>query len=164
MTLARSRREQEALRFKPVAIRLLLVAEAPPASLDRYFYFDDVRKHDSLFRYVCRGVLGIEPGRERKAELLVRLRDRGVFLIDLQTDPVDGTPLRMFVHDLVARCRTLQPRKIILIKATVFDAAHLALRDAGLPVSSIRVPFPGSGRQREFEAAFGRALNEVSHG
>lgn len=116
MADARKRRKREALRFKPTEIHLLLVAEAPPASLDRYFYFDDVREHDSLFRYVCRGVLGIEPDRAQKAELLVQLRARGVFLIDLQTDPVEGTSLRTFVPDLVERCRMLQPRKIVLIK------------------------------------------------
>ena len=57
---ARARRETEAFRYKPDRIDLLLVAEAPPASLDRYFYFDDVSEQDSLFRYVCRGVLGKE--------------------------------------------------------------------------------------------------------
>jgi hypothetical protein len=38
-------------------VRLLLVAEAPPAALDRYFYFEDVPRHDSLFRYVARAIL-----------------------------------------------------------------------------------------------------------
>src|SRR5947207_236311 len=81
------RREQEARRYKPAKIKLLLIAEAPPSALDRYFYFDDVREQDSLFRYVCRGVLGQEPSREGKAELLAELRDKGVFLIDLQEEP-----------------------------------------------------------------------------
>ena len=158
---ARARRETEAFRYKPDRIDLLLVAEAPPASLDRYFYFDDVSEQDSLFRCVCRGVLGREPTRQRKAELLLALRDRGVFLIDLQEEPVDGTPLREFVPGLVERCRALSPRRIILIKATVFDAAYVALKRAGLPVSRERTPFPGSGRQREFEIAFRRALDEA---
>jgi hypothetical protein len=155
---ARARRAQEAAKYKPNVIDLLLVAEAPPGSFDRYFYFDDVRAQDSLFRYVCRGVLGQEPTREGKAELLGALRDRGVFLIDLQEEPVDGTPLREFVPGLVDRCCALNPRKIILIKTTVFDAAHGALKRAGLPVSPERIPFPGSGRQRQFEVAFRRAL------
>jgi hypothetical protein len=48
-----------------------------------------------------------------------------------------------------------------LIKATVFDVAYSALKEAGLLVSSVRVPFPASGRQREFMIAFSRALAEV---
>jgi hypothetical protein len=157
---ARARREREAARYKPDEIDLLLVAEAPPNALERYFYFDDVREQDSLFRYVCRGVLGREPTREGKAADLAELRDRGVFLIDLQEEPVDGTPHREFVPRLVERCRELSPRKIILIKAPVFDAACVPLKSAALPVSAVRIPFPGSGRQREFEAAFRRALDE----
>jgi hypothetical protein len=35
--LARQRRYRAARRFRPETVRLLLVAEAPPASLDRYF-------------------------------------------------------------------------------------------------------------------------------
>jgi len=46
----------------------------------------------------------------------------------------------------------------VLIKASVFDAAYYHLKAAGLPVSDVRVPFPGSGRQRQFLEAFGRAV------
>jgi hypothetical protein len=151
------RRREAAARYKPAKVDLLLVAEAPPNSLDRYFYFTDVRAHDSLFRYVCRVLLGREPKRERKYEPLDELRDRRVFLIDLRETPMDGTPLAMFVPALVDRCGALTPARIVLIKTTVFDAAYGALKRAGLPVSDVRVPFPGSGRQREFVEAFNRA-------
>jgi hypothetical protein len=160
---ARARRERAAQQFKPETVDLLLVAEAPPSILERYFYFPDVREQDSLFCYVCRGVLGREPTREAKPDLLAELRDRGVFLVDLQEEPRDETdeaPLSQFAPHLVERCKALAPGWIVLIKATVFDAAHGALEDAGLPVSSVRVPFPGSGRQKEFEEAFRGALAE----
>lgn len=52
----RVRRERERSKYRPKAIDLLLVAEAPPCSEDRYFYFDDVREHDWLFRYVVKGL------------------------------------------------------------------------------------------------------------
>jgi hypothetical protein len=152
------RRRRAAELYKPDPIDLLLVAEAPPSSPERYFYFPDVREHDSLFRYVCRGLLGREPTREGKAELLQELKDRGVFLIDLKETPVDETPLNQSVARLVERCRELSPRRIVLIKATVFDAAYRALKNADLPVSDVRVPFPGSGRQRQFVESFQRAL------
>jgi hypothetical protein len=46
----------------------------------------------------------------------------------------------------------------VRIKATVYDAAYCHLKSAGLPVSDVRVPFPGSGRQRQFVEAFSRAV------
>jgi hypothetical protein len=159
---ARARRTRAQNKYKPETIELLLIAEAPPAALDRYFYFENVTAHDSLFRYIARGVLGVEPTRGGKAEVLAALRDRGVFLIDLKPDPVDGTPLADQVPTLVDRVCELDPEKVILIKATVYDAAFRALRDAGLPVVDERVPFPGSGQQRRFKEAFARALKVSS--
>jgi hypothetical protein len=152
-------RRAAAARYQPDEIDLLIVAEAPPDSPERYFYFEDVWTHDGLFRYVCRVLLGREPTRESKREVLEKLRDDGVFLIDLKETPMDGAPLADYVPSLVARCRDLRPRRIVLIKAPVFDAAYRPLKAAGLPVVEERVPFPGSGRQREFVAAFRRAVH-----
>ena len=156
---ARRRRERAARKHRPEDIKLLLVAEAPPAALDRYFYFEDVPHQDSLFRYVARFILTTEPTRANKAELLARLRDRGVFLIDLKRDPVEGKSLALEVPDLVRRIRRLDPCKIIIIiKDSVYHLVHQPLAEAGLPVVDERVPFPGSGQQRRFELAFARAL------
>jgi len=90
--------------------------------------------------------------------LLGQLRERGVFLIDLSPDPVASLRLSEFVPQLVSRVRALGPEKIILIKATVYDAAFQALREERLPVVDARIPFPGSGQQKRFEVAFARAL------
>jgi hypothetical protein len=160
---ARAGRSEAARKYRPAKVKLLLVAEAPPTALDRYFYFEDVTEQDSLFRYIAREITGVKPTRENKAELLGKLQDQGVFLIDLKPDPADGTPLSSYVDDLVERCEELKPEKIILIKATVYDAVYDALASAGLPVVDERIPFPGSGQQRNFEKAFRRALaNEGS--
>jgi hypothetical protein len=159
---ARSTRQWAARRFRPDRVRLLLIAEAPPAALDRYFYFPQVASHDSLFRYVARLTLGREPTRERKAGDLKSLQDAGVFLIDVCPDPIaDPRELRACVPRLVQRARALGPDHIILIKATVHAAAFRALRDAGLPVVDEVVPFPGSGQQLRFEAAMARALRSI---
>jgi hypothetical protein len=157
----RTRRREAAERYKPDSVDILLVAEAPPGAPDRYFYFEDVQTQDSLFRYVARSVLDEEPTRENKRELLAKLRDRGVFLIDLKEDPLDGSPLAASVESLVARCRSLDPRAIILIKATVYDESYGTLKRARLPVVDERIPFPGSGQQRNFENAFAKALESA---
>lgn len=157
-TRARRRRQRAARKYRPDHVKLLLVAEAPPAALDRYFYFEHVPTQDSLFRYVVRSILKAEPTRRNKAELLGELRDRGVYLIDLKLDPVDGKLIAMEVPGLVRRVRALDPDKVIVIKSSVYDLVREPLVDAGLPIIDERVPFPGSGQQRRFEEAFARAL------
>src|SRR2546423_1064164 len=117
---ARRRRERAARKYRPRRVKLLLVAEAPPSALDRYFYFEDVREHDSLFRYVAQVLLKTQPTREAKRELLSRLRDRGVFLIDLKQEPVKGGALSDEVPELIRRVRRLNPEKVVLIKASVY--------------------------------------------
>lgn len=154
---ARRRRYRAARRFKPERVKLLLVAETPPASPDRYFYFTDVREHDSLFRNVARELLRKEPTREKKAELLGLLQEKGVYLVDLKLDPTDGAPLATHVPSLLRRVRRLDPDKIILIKTSVYDDVFSRLRDAGFPVVDERVPFPGTGQQARFREAFRRA-------
>lgn len=154
----RARRKRAAEKYKPDRVRVLLVAEAPPASDDRYFYFDDVTSHDWLFRGVVEVLLRRKPARLEKPSVLKELQEMGVFLIDLKLDPVDGSPLQEYVPDLVTRCRAIAPERIILIKATVFDAAFSKLRAAGLPVANQRVYFPSTGRQTEFRKQFAAAL------
>ena len=149
-------------RFRPRAIDLLLVAEAPPSAPDRYFYFPKVNAYDNLFRYVARFTVGTEPTRQNKDHSLGRMRDLGVFLVDVCPDPIfDSSELRNCVGDLVERVIALAPRQIILIKASVWDVAYLPLKRAGLPVVEDRVPFPGSGQQLRFEESFSHALDSI---
>ena len=158
-TAARRRRFAAAGRFRPDVVDTLLVAEAPPSALDRYFYFEDVQTHDSLFRHVVEGVLGEKPTRD-KLPYLDELRDRGYFLIDMSVDPFASRreALPRLVDELVRRCRALAPRRIILIAVGVYDLAFEPLRAARLPVVDARIPFPGSGQQRRFLEEFGEAL------
>jgi hypothetical protein len=153
--VARRRRQSAARRWQPEHIDLLLVVEAPPSALDRYFYFEDVPAHDSLFRHVVEGLLGEKPTRD-KAPYLDSLRDSGVFLIDLSLDPFTdrGEAIPRCVPDLARRARALRPEQIVLIGAAVYDAAYDVLRQAGLPVLDVRLPYPGSGQQRRFLEGF----------
>src|SRR3954452_12612103 len=120
---ARGRRRAAAERYRPGVIDLLLVAEAPPSALDRYFYFEHVRTHDSLFRHVVEGVLGERPTRD-KAPYLDELRERGVFLIDLCEQPFSGRDvLAGCVPGLVRRATRLAPARVVLVGVSVYDAA-----------------------------------------
>lgn len=157
---ARRRREAAARRWRPETVDLLLVDEAPPSALDRYFYFEDVHTQDSLFRYVVAGVLGVRPTRD-KTPLLAELRDAGVFLLDACVDPFAdrGRELPACLPDLVARAEELRPLRVVIIGARLYDHAYDALRAAGLPVVDARLPYPGSGQQLRFAEAFAAVLN-----
>jgi hypothetical protein len=157
---AAERRKRAAARYRPRRVKLLLVAEAPPTELDRYFYFEDVSRADYLFRGVVPALLGEESSRS-KARQLTALKDIGVFLIDLRPDPFDTRSDADLVPELVKRVRSIAPQHVILIKVNVYDAAYQSLRDAGLPVVDERLPFPSTGRQLEFAAGFKRALKSA---
>jgi len=98
---ARRRCGQAADNYRPAKVRLLLVAEAPASDLDRYFYVEDVHEHDGLFATSCARLLAEEPSRSDKPGQLARLRDCGVFLIDLKRDAKDDKErLEGYVYDL----------------------------------------------------------------
>jgi hypothetical protein len=159
---ARAQRATAAARFTPSRIKLLLVAEAPPSSNDRYFYYPYVSTHDSLFRYVVRLVLGREATRENKPELLAALRDAGVYLMDASPDPVSAlADLKPLLTDAVTRAADLKPDHIIILKVGVFDLLYSPMKKARLPVVNQRVAFPGSGQQRRFEVEMAAALSAV---
>ncbi len=164
-SVARNRRIAASARYKPQHVRLLLVAEAPPCTLDRYFYFEDVKVHDSLFRYVYRGLFGELPTREGKPDCLTRMREAGVYLIDVSRDPIaDGAKVRLTDEQLsamVPRCAKLKPDAVILIKSNVYDLTYGSLIKGGFNVADSRMPFPASGQQKKFETLFAEALKQV---
>jgi len=151
---ARRRRRDAAARYRPDRVDTLLVSEAPPSALDRYFYFEDVATHDSLFRHVVEGVLGEKPTRD-KAPYLDEFRERGWFLIHVSEDPFrDRAVLPPLLPDLLARCAELAPRRIIVVGAPLYDLVRGPMREAGLPLVDVRLPYPGSGQQRRFLEGF----------
>ena len=41
-------------KYMPLRIKTLFIAEKPPQSPDRFFYYEDVKQHDSLFIYLIK--------------------------------------------------------------------------------------------------------------
>lgn len=176
---ARRRRARE--RYKPTKLAVLFIAEAPPSSSSRYFYFDDVPDHDGLFVELLKAVYGDDfrsyVGNRRPAEKsswLSRLQDDGFWLLDSTDKPLDGAPvggksrvrLLQARSDLPERLRELSVQgylsantPLILIKATVYDAFFASLAGLGYNIIDKRIPFPGSGQQARFRKLFGEALD-----
>jgi hypothetical protein len=160
-------------KYKPADIKVLIIAEAPPCDLDRYFYFEEVSRQDSLFLEIM-GVLYPELKAQYlaskrdpmlKAELLEHFQADGCWLMDLSEVPheVSGTHPEDSLPSLLARLKkvTRPETSIILIKANVYDCCYEALKEAGYNVSAERIPFPGSGQQSVFREKFKKALHII---
>jgi hypothetical protein len=157
-------RAQAADRYKPARIKTIFVAEAPPDSADRYFYFEQIAGQDSLWVNLMRTLYPAEFGktadeRPRKAQWLKRFADDGYFLIDAGKRPIAQiTPsfqrealIAADAHSRIEEIRVLAPEAIVLIKKTVFEGLAESFKQAGLPVlNKSPIPFPGSGQQGNF--------------
>jgi hypothetical protein len=168
MKFSHYRYKQAAAKYRPKKTRILFVGEAPPLSADRYFYFEDVKRGDWLWIALMKQLFPAAKWgptkceRRRKRDWLRRFQNNGYRLIDAVKKPVDGSPsarvkkIKTHSHELISEVKRIKPRCIVLIKATVYDALFHEFKIAGLPVVNSRLPFPSSGRQREFHREFPR--------
>ncbi|MDN5204633.1 hypothetical protein QQ008_24795 [Fulvivirgaceae bacterium BMA10] len=155
--------------YRPEQVRMLFIAEAPPANSDRFFYFPDVRTGDSLFLHVIRAVfpelneVETKQIRAMKEELLHRFREAGCFLEDSSLKSIakevgHGEKIRLLrieqeaLHQRIQRYKSTS--KIVLVGATVFKANCEFLTGLGYSIlNKSAIPFPGSGQQNRFKKA-----------
>jgi len=158
-------------RYRPDRVRLLLVAESAPdpgGAERRFFYAPVLSAHDNLFRGVVRALYGTSPGRKAddKTPWLERLRDDGVFLIDLVPSPVDkltsgarASARRQGVRPCIETITRLDPSGIVVCHAPTFRLLRGPLRDARLPLLHVDpIPFPLGNWREEFVAGVRDAL------
>jgi len=158
-------------KYKPRHINTLLIAEGPPNNLDRYFYFEEVKTHDSLFLEIM-GVL--YPAQKKrylasrrdallKEELLEAFREDGYSLMDLSETPCNllEVSLESLVPYLLERLEKEidKTTPVILIKSSLYDICYAPLLANGYNVCNERIPFPGSGQQLVFREKFKKALD-----
>ena len=165
--------EQARLVYKPDTIKYLLIAEAPPNSLDRFFYYENVFKHDDLFLGVAKALYPtlkenhVVSRRKKngsvKIEILKKLKEDGFYLLDLSDIPVSPikSDLVSRIPFLVEKIKTLANKymQIILIKVNVYDIAFQSLLRSGIKnVIDRRITFPNYGGQQKFQIEFKEAL------
>lgn len=158
-------------KYKPKKVRYLLIAEAPPNCLDRFFYYEHVPNHDYLFLALAQAfypkdksnyILG---GRnsDKKRQILLRLKADGIYLLDLSEVPKSVHPnLKSNLANLIARIKKVMNRntKIILIKSNVYSLAFDFLKNKGIDrVADVKIPFPAYGQQQVFQEQFRKAIN-----
>jgi hypothetical protein len=122
------------IRYKPTTLRVLFIAEAPPAfRFNRLFYFENLRDGDTLFLEMMKTLYGSAVGftdngfssgnsaeriRSRKSELLARFMREGYFLIDASEKPM---PDRASSSQKLALLRASLPRLILRLKEFAID-------------------------------------------
>jgi hypothetical protein len=160
-------------KYKPDQVNVLIIAEAPPCALDRFFYFEDVKTQDSLFLEIM-GILYPEKkqrylssGRNAslKKDILENFKQDGYWLLDLSEIPtsLSHASLESYVPSLISRLEKHIDKKtpILLIKSNVYDSCYTSLISMGYKVINERMPFPGSGQQKVFREKFKRALEFI---
>ncbi|MFP5080501.1 hypothetical protein [Pedobacter sp. JCM 36344] len=163
------------LKYKPEEVKYLLIAEAPPDSLDRFFYYEDVSRHDYLFLGVIEALypslkeryLNSRRSKDIKGLILKKLKEDGFYLLDLSE-----LPLRLLKGDLKSQLPHLLDNirlvadsntQIILIKANVFDQAFDFLNLKFENIIDQRITFPGQGGQIKFKEQFTEALKKACY-
>lgn len=167
--------EKARQKYKPETVKYLLVAEAPPDSLERFFYYDNVRQHDYLFLGVAEALYPklkeqfLLSGRssEIKNSILLTLQQDGFYLLDLSELPLSllDTDLQSQLPSLVEKINSVADNntQIILIKTNVYDIAFYYLKQKLENVIDQRITFPGQGGQRKFQDEFKQALKKVHY-
>jgi len=166
------------LRYKPATVRVLFIAEAPPAfRFHRLFYFEDLRDGDTLFLEMMKTLYASAVGftkngfssgssaqgiRSRKSELLARFMREGYFLIDASEEPMPDRAsssqklalLRASVPHLIVRLKQFAVDKntaIVLIGAVTYSACAQPLMNLGFNViNEAMIDHPARGGQSRF--------------
>ncbi len=68
--------------------------------------------------------------------------------------------MRYRVDLIVEEIKAIEPRQILLIKVTVYNALHKSLSETKSPVIDERLPFPNSGKPLEFQDKFKKLVDE----
>jgi len=164
-------------KYKPHKVEYLLVAETPPKSdSNRFFYFEQVDKHDSLFIETMKLLYPSETEyaetkdiRRGKKEFLKKFSSDGFYLIDSLDDPFEERYsstekvrlIKLGQNKLLEKIRSLLSAntKVILIAAPVYKANYEFLKSHGVPViNKESIDFPGSGGQKKFREKMMRIL------
>ena len=157
----------------PAKTRVLFIAEAPPLSADRYFYFENVERGDWLWIALMKAFYGPEwkgtkEERERKPYWLRRFQSDGFFLIDAVKEPISGSSRKRIARissdasRLISEVKKIDPRQIILIKNSVCRALFQRFKDDGLPViNDGPLPFPALGQATKFADGFRKLMPQI---
>ena len=169
--------------YQPTSvIKYLLVAEAPPASFERFFYYENVQKYDGLFLETMKVLYLTEDCdpkfvRKNKKRLLEKFKEDGFFLIDAAPEPMPKgsngrqkeAKLKASIEYLVDAMKWLEHKglissytPVILIATPVYNACKGRLLEEGFNVVNTNpVPSASFGKQKIFRKELESIRNEL---
>lgn len=176
-------------RYLPHPVRLLFIAEAPPAfHVNRLFYFTELTNGDTLFLEMMKviyptevgfGGEGFQPGssvkqmRQSKESLLRRFQADGYFLIDAceqpmpdrASTPVKTQQMKSALPTLLQRLERLLPQQevpVILIGGVTHAVCATPLRHDGWNIlNQSIINHPARGNQLLFRAKLRATLQRI---
>jgi hypothetical protein len=170
--------ETERQKYRPVHIKLLLIAESPPPAAQvqssrQFYYSERIRKDDRLFTNTIRALYpetAAMPEQElqaNKAGWLQRFCDDGYYMIEALEDSQEHEVTKGQRQDRIAaslprlltRVAELAgpDTGIVLIKSNVYEVAAVPLRKAGYKVLNTGlVDYPGRFNQRAYRDKLAR--------
>ncbi|MDF9799565.1 hypothetical protein OKW21_004828 [Catalinimonas alkaloidigena] len=171
--------QQAREKYRPANIKVLFITEAPPVEeRNRYFYYEHVRRGDSLFLETIKVLFPeeveafetVKAIRREKTYFLERLQEEGYYLIGAVDKPLPGKTaaartnlyrenLPVLMKEILQVARPGTP--IVLISAVVFRAIGESLRASGFNViHDDIIEFPNSGQQLNFRRKLRPLLRE----
>jgi hypothetical protein len=173
-------------KYRPAKLKLLFIAEAPPAyRFHRFFYFTGLKNGDTLFLEMVKvlypEVVGFREGslfaaqavRLVKESLLERFFRDGFYLIDAVEDPMpDGAEsavktrlMRDALPALRRKLRRLSPARnvpIILIGKLTYTVCRQTLGEDGfLILNEGPIAHPARGNQTKFRPQLRKHLERI---
>ena len=161
--------QQARAQYTPQKPRVIFITEAPPApERNRYFYYEHVRRGDSLFLEMIKVLFPeeveafetVKQIRAEKAYFLERLQEEGYLLLHAHEAPLPGetTAARTRIYreglpTLIATLLKLGPptTPIVIVSTVVFRAIAPNLRASGFRVLHDEpIEYPNSGQQLNF--------------
>jgi hypothetical protein len=187
---ASERFAEAARRYLPKQLRVLFIAEAPPAfKVNRLFYFSELTNGDTLFLEMMKVLYSHEVGyiqgnfrpgasakqmRQQKPELLRKFQNDGYYLMDAYEKPMpDGADtaaktrlMRSTLPVLLTRVRQLVGQNnvpIALIGGITYSVCAEALRQDGRNVlNDAMINHPARGGQILFRSKLETMLSKLA--
>ncbi|MFP4095603.1 MAG: hypothetical protein ACLFUB_14045 [Cyclobacteriaceae bacterium] len=166
-------------KYRPDPIKVLMITEAPPrVESNRYFYYEQVRRGDSLFLETLKVLFPeevkafdtVKQLRAEKTYFLERLQEEGFFLTNAVEAPLpdksSAARARIYQENLPQLIKTIlriakPTTPIVIISAVVYRAIGPDLKASGFNlIQEDIIEYPNSGQQLNFRRKFGPLLRE----
>ncbi|GGB48225.1 hypothetical protein GCM10011316_20470 [Roseibium aquae] len=147
-------------RYRPAMIKVLFLGESAPAG-GAFFYKQTGQVHSQLRR-------ALAPHIGESPSFVEAFRQAGFYLDDLVLDPVNwlSRSERRASHaagipSLARRLKDYKAPRVVAFMKAIAAPVQTAIAVSGTACSLHVVPFPGNGRQGEFQSAMRTILPEL---